>query len=222
MAEGARRGRPPRLTRETVARAVLEVGFPQLTFTAVRERLGVGESTLFRYAPDRDELVRLGLGLAMESVEPPPRQGSWRQVLTDYAVFAWRFWEAHPGSATEVSRGVFTLVMVRLSDELCSFLMERGFTARNALLTCDLVFDMVVDSRRGVEHMDGLSAETGPERDDMKRQWVPDEPEENPVPGWEKIRQAKLEAVNLPPFDWFMKKLEVILDGVASSLAPRE
>ena len=143
-------------------------------------------------------------------------------MLTDYAVFAWRFWEAHPGSATEVSRGVFTLVMVRLSDELCSFLMERGFTARNALLTCDLVFDMVVDSRRGVEHMDGLSAETGPERDDMKRQWVPDEPEENPVPGWEKIRQAKLEAVNLPPFDWFMKKLEVILDGVAASLAPRE
>ena len=89
MAEGARRGRPPRLTRETVARAVLEVGFPQLTFTAVRERLGVGESTLFRYAPDRDELVRLGLGLAMESVEMPPRQGPWRQVLTDYA-------RAHP------------------------------------------------------------------------------------------------------------------------------
>ena len=193
MAEGARRGRPPRLTRETVARAVLEVGFPQLTFTAVRERLGVGESTLFRYAPDRDELVRLGLGLAME---------------------------AHPGSATEVSRGVFTLVMVRLSDELCSFLMECGFTARNALLTCDLVFDMVVDSRRGVEHMDGLSAEAGPERDYMKKQWVSDEPEESPVPGWKKIRQAKLEAVNLPPFDWFMKKLEVLLDGVAASLAP--
>lgn len=222
MAEGVRRGRPPRLTKETVARAVLDVGFPQLTFTAVRERLGVGESTLFRYAPDRDELVRLGLGLAMESVEPPPRQGSWRQVLTDYAVFAWRFWEAHPGSATEVSRGVFTLVMVQLSDELCSFLMECGFAARNALLTCDLVFDMVVDSRRGVEHMDGLSAEAGPERDYMKRQWVSDEPEESPVPGREKIRRAKLEAVNLPPFDWFMKKLDVILDGVAASLAPRE
>ncbi|WP_246487167.1 TetR/AcrR family transcriptional regulator [Arachnia propionica] len=205
-----------------MARAVLEVGFPQLTFTAVRERLGVGESTLFRYAPDRDELVRLGLGLAMESVKMPPRQGPWRQVLTDYAVFAWRFWEAHPGSATEVSRGVFTLVMVRLSDELCSFLMECGFTARNALLTCDLVFDMVVDSRRGVEHMDGLSAEAGPERDYMKKQWVSDEPEESPVSGWKKIRQAKLEAVNLPPFDWFMKKLEVLLDGVAASLAPRE
>lgn len=111
-------------------------------------------------------------------------------------------------------------MMVQLSDELCSFLMECGFTARNALLTCDLVFDMVVDNRRGVEHMDGLLAEAGPERDDMKRQWVPDEPNENPVPGWEKIRQAKLEAVNLPPFEWFMKKLEVILDGVAASLAP--
>ena len=223
MASGVRRGRPPRLTRETVARAVLDVGFPNLTFTAVREHLGVGESTLFRYAPDRDELVRLGLGLAMESVELPPRQGPWRQVLTDYAVFAWRFWEAHPGSATEVSRGVFAAVMVQIVDELCSFLMERGFTAGNALLTCDLVFDMVVDNRRGVEHMDGLLAETGPERDDMRRRWAPDEQSEgNPVPGWERIRQAKLEAVDSPPFDWFMKKLGVLLDGVAASLAPRE
>ena len=220
MSHGARRGRPPRLTREIVAKAVLEVGFPRLTFTAVRELLGVGESTLFRYAPDRDELVRLGLGLAMESVELPPRQGPWRRVLTDYAVCAWRFWEAHPGSATEVSRGVFTFVMVQLTDELCSFLMECGFTAQNALLACDLVFDMVVDNRRGVEHMDGESAKTGPERNDMRKQWVLDETNENPVPGWDLIRQAKLEAFNLPPFDWFMKKLEVILDGVAAALAP--
>ena len=222
MGTRARRGRPPRLDREAVARAVLDVGFPTLTFAAVRKRLGVGESTLFRYAPDRDELVRLGLSLALESVEWPELRGTWRQVLVDYATCAWCFWEAHPGSATEASRGVITPMLVRLNDELCSFLLERGFTARNALLTCDLVFDMVVDSRRGVEHMDGLSAETGPERDDVKRQWVPDAPEESPVPGWEKIRQAKLEAVNLPSFDWFMKKLEVILAGVAASLAPRE
>ena len=65
MGTRARRGRPPRLDREAVARAVLDVGFPTLTFAAVRKRLGVGESTLFRYAPDRDELVRLGLSLAL-------------------------------------------------------------------------------------------------------------------------------------------------------------
>ena len=130
MGTRARRGRPPRLDREAVARAVLDVGFPTLTFAAVRKRLGVGESTLFRYAPDRDELVRLGLSLALESVEWPELKGTWRQVLVDYATCTWCFWEAHPGSATEASRGVITPMLVRLNDELCSFLMERGFTAR--------------------------------------------------------------------------------------------
>ena len=221
MGEGARRGRPPRLNRDAVARAVLEVGFPTLTFAAVRERLGVGESTLFRYAPDRDELVRLGLGLALESVEWPELKGTWRQTLADYAICAWRFWEAHPGSATEASRGVVTPMLVRLNDELCSFLMERGFTARNALLACDLIFDMVVDHRRAVEHVDGLLAETGPERGDLREAWAPEGPLGEPVPGWEVIRQAKLEAVDSPPLDWFMRKLDVILDGVAASLAPQ-
>jgi len=51
----SRRGRPPRITHDQIAQAVIDVGFPNLTFAAVREKLGVGESTLYRYAPDRDE-----------------------------------------------------------------------------------------------------------------------------------------------------------------------
>ncbi len=38
----ARRGRPPSLTREQIAKTVLDVGFANLTFAAVRDRLGVG------------------------------------------------------------------------------------------------------------------------------------------------------------------------------------
>ena len=222
MAGGARRGRPPRLSQDAVAQAVLEVGFPQLTFAAVRERLGVGESTLFRYAPDRDELVRLGLELAMESVEWPAMDGPWRQVLTDYAVCAWRFWEANPGAATEASRGIIVPMMVRFTDDLCAFLVERGFTPRNALLACDLVFDMVADNRRGVEQLDGLLGQTGPGRAGFRRQWASDAPAGDAVSGRELIGQAKLEAVDSPPYDWFLKKLEVVMDGVATALAPPE
>ena len=46
-----RRGRPPRLTRQAVPDAVLAIGFPGLTFAAVRAELAVGETTLFRHAP---------------------------------------------------------------------------------------------------------------------------------------------------------------------------
>ena len=88
--------------------AVLDRGLPDPDLRLSPERLGVGESTLLPYAPDRDELVRLGLSLALESVEWPELKGTWRQVLVDYATCAWCFWEAHPGSATEASRGVIT------------------------------------------------------------------------------------------------------------------
>ena len=42
----ARMGRPPALTRAQIARVVIEVGFENLTMAAVRDRLGVGHTTL--------------------------------------------------------------------------------------------------------------------------------------------------------------------------------
>lgn len=36
----SRRGRPPRITHDQIAQAVIDVGFPNLTFAAVREKLG--------------------------------------------------------------------------------------------------------------------------------------------------------------------------------------
>ena len=47
----SRRGRPPRITHDQIAQAVIDVGFPNLTFAAVREKLGVGESTLYPVRP---------------------------------------------------------------------------------------------------------------------------------------------------------------------------
>jgi len=86
----SRRGRPPRITHDQIAQAVIDVGFPNLTFAAVREKRGVGESTLYRYAPDRDELVRMGLNYAFSQVEMPPLEGHWRDILHSQAVHLWR------------------------------------------------------------------------------------------------------------------------------------
>lgn len=168
----ARRGRPPRLTREQIADAVLAVGFAELTFAAVRERLGVGETTLYRYAPDRDELVRLGLEGAIAGTTWPALDGPWRPVLTAHALTAWHMFEAHPGSATESARGIVPPGVMRLVDVLCTALMREGFTARNAVLACDIVFDLVTDNRRGVEHIDALVPSAGPGRASMHTGWA--------------------------------------------------
>ncbi|WP_051208493.1 TetR/AcrR family transcriptional regulator [Propionicicella superfundia] len=220
-----RRGRPPRLTRDAIARAVLDVGFPRLTFAAVRERLGVGETTLFRHARDRDELVRLALDYAIEHTEWPPLTGPWRDVLESYALTAWHAWEAHPGSATEAARGIVPLGVMRLMDDLCAMLMRQGFTVENAVLTCDAVFDLVNDNRRGVEHLDTDIPGAGPGREHLHELWTAGprpEPAQHAATAAEReqIHAAISRAITAAPLDWFTGKLAIVLDGVQGTLAP--
>lgn len=218
-----RRGRPPRLTPDRIGRAVLEVGFPGLTFAAVRERLGVGESTLFRHAPDRDALVRLGLEHALRRVTWPPLDGPWRDLLTRYAFTAWHAWAAHPGSATEAARGIVPLGVMQLMDDLGVALVRQGFTPQGAVLACDLVFDLVTDNRRGIEHFDALVPSAGPGRDQVEQMWTGG-------PGGagaraagterEAIHAALAAAVRADPLEWFTGKLGIVLDGIEHTLAP--
>ena len=221
----ARRGRPPALTREAIARAVLDVGFPALTFAAVRERLGVGETTLYRYARDRDELVRLGLDHAIEQVDWPPLTGPWRELLESYALAAWHAWAAHPGSATEAARGIVPPGIMRLMDDVCAQLIRQGFTPENAVLACDVVFDLVNDNRRGNEHLDAVVPEAGPGREHLHRLWqrasLP-EPVEHGATAAERelIHAAIRDAIVAAPLDWFTGKLRVVLDGIERTLAP--
>lgn len=218
----ARRGRPPVLTRDAIARAVLDVGFVDLTFAAVRDRLGVGETTLFRHAQDRDELVRLGLDHAIGQVDWPSLEGPWREVLESYALTAWHAWESHPGSATEAARGIVPPGMLRLMDDLCATLMRQGFAVENAVLACDVVFDLVTDNRRGVEHIDAV-VPGGMGRDHMQSLWAG-----APAPAGHGATRAEREAIHVAiqgaitarPIDWFTSKLRVVLDGVEHALAP--
>jgi AcrR family transcriptional regulator len=230
----ARRGRPPSITRDDVARAVLEVGFRDLTFAAVYDRLGVSENTLFRHVPNRDELVRLGLELALGDVDWPSLEGPWREVLESYALAAWHGLAAHPGAATESSRGIVPRAILLLMDELCTVLLHQGFTVPNAVLACDLVFDLVTDHRRGVENIDALLQGPGPGRNAMHTLW---EDAAVTTPGRaingcgasdagdaeerSLIHEEIQKSIAADPLYWFRDKLHVVLDGVEHALAPR-
>jgi AcrR family transcriptional regulator len=109
---------------------VLDVGFDDLTFAAVAERLGIAQATLYRHAPNRDALVRLGMDLALRRWSWPSLDGPWREVLERWALASWRAWEAHPGAVAEATRGVVPPSMVALSDELAVMLLRAGFGGR--------------------------------------------------------------------------------------------
>lgn len=226
MTPAARMGRPPALTRAQIAQAVLEVGFADLTFAAVRERLGVGQTTLFRHVADRDELVRIGLSHVLEHAAWPSRDGAWRDVLSSFALSLWHLLAAHPGSATEAARGVVPLSMMRLTDDLCAVLLRQGFTPANAILACDIAFDLVTDNRRGVEHLQSLAAGGGASHTHDLADAYPNQTEsETAPPATDEERQiihaAIAAAMTSDPLDWFTRKLKVALDGVEQSLAPQ-
>lgn len=220
----ARRGRPPSLTREQIAKTVLEVGFANLTFAAVRDRLGVGETTLYRYAPDRDELVRMGLEYAYSGIEVPSFEGPWREVLTAHALNTWHSLEKYPGAATEVARGIVPPIATHFFEELCVILIKQGFSATKAVLTCDILLDMVIDSRRSVEHSDALVSGPGSGREDIRHQMQRNttdlRPFQDPEASSEReeIRNILRDSVMSDPLEWLRHKITVLLDGIEHSL----
>lgn len=213
MSTGGRRGRPPRLTADAIAEAVLGIGFERLTFAAVRDLLGVGESTLYRYAPDRDALVRLGLGRMVERAAWPVLRGPWRDVLTAHARCLWEVLESHPGAATQVSQGLIPEAGALIVEDLTVFLVDCGFTPHDAVLICDLVHDLVVDSLHGWERLaalpeGALARELGPSR------------AHEASPRRRAVAEARSAALSRSPVEWFLAKLGVLLDGVAHRLPP--
>lgn len=219
-------GRPPILTRAAIAQAVIDVGFADLTIAAVRDRLGVGQTTLYRYAADRDELVRIGLSHLLEHAAWPSREGPWREVLSQHALALWHLWANHPGSATEASRGIVPLDMLRLFDDLAVVLLRQGFTPADSVLACDIVFDLVTDNRRDVEHLESAKSSPGATHSfsssgsQSDRTDRPDGTDPTPEER-QAIHSAIVEASAAEPAEWFTQKLNVALDGVEHALAPR-
>ncbi|WP_141874538.1 TetR/AcrR family transcriptional regulator [Microbacterium saperdae] len=217
-----RPGRPPAVDADAIATAVVEIGFAELTFASVAERLGVGQATLYRHAKNRDELVRLGLDRALRTADWPDVEGEWRPLLERFAIASWHAWEQHPGAVLEVARGVVPWSIVKISDQVGTALVERGFSARAAVLAVDLVFDLTADSRRGVETLDAPTADAkGGMRELIEKQWRSPSPDgvsvaDSPAA---QVHAEMLRAITAGPFEWFHGKLQVVLAGIEHELA---
>lgn len=106
-----------------------------------------------------------------------------------------------------------------LSDRVGAALVERGFTARAAVLAVDLVFDLTADSRRGVEILDApMITQDGRVREVLEKQWrIPSAERADSVAA--QVHDEMILAITADPFDWFRGKLRVVLAGIAQELA---
>ncbi len=211
-------GRPPALDPEAIAEAVLGIGFRDLTFGGAAERLGVGQATLYRYAANRDELVRSGLDLAIRRAEWPALEGDWSTLLERWALASWHVWAEHPGAVVEAARGVMPPTGVEITDRVGEALVARGFAPADAVLAVDLVFDLAADNRRGVEALE-VALESAPTsaRKALEQEWA-DRHRDGEVA--RQLRGEMVRAIREEPIEWFRRKLRVVLAGIAHELAP--
>ncbi|QOC91389.1 TetR/AcrR family transcriptional regulator [Micromonospora craniellae] len=210
----ARSGRPRKITETDIADAVLAEGFAGLTVPAVAGRLGVSTMTLYRYTPTRAELLALAWDHVLDRTTWPEVTGSWREILHRHATTLWDLLATHPGAVTELSGSVVPPRMTDLYDDLALALTERGFTAHEAVLAVDTAIDLTIDHRRGVEDLSRREDRASPDaREQLAALWtpLPDSP-----PGRAAVRAAMHEAIATLPRDWFIRKLDLMLDGLAA------
>ena len=148
-------GRPPVLSPEEIGRAALTMGLEGLTFLALSKRLGVSQATLYRYAPTKDDVLQLALEVGLAGLELDVRaDDSWRSLFTRTVGRVWDVLGAMPGAADAISRGVVCAKLVRSSQMLADALAARGFSVADAAFAVDMVFDIVLDQRRGTDMLD--------------------------------------------------------------------
>lgn len=213
-----RPGRPPALGADAIAAAVLTVGFRELTFAEVADQLGVAQATLYRHAANRDELVRLGLDLAVRRTTWPDLDGPWHKLLERWALATWHAWAMSPGAVAEATRGIVPASVVELTDRVGVALVERGFTPRHAVLAVDLVFDLAADSRRGVEALEvTLESQSTSMRKAIELEWA-NRHDASEIAS--QLRNEMVRAIKEDPLAWFTSKLRIVLAGIKQELAP--
>lgn len=128
-------GRPPRLSRDQVVAAALEVGIENLTMTAVADRLATSHQALYRWVRDRDELVALVADAYVQRLDVDPVAGEdWHDWLRRFADALRRIvLDNLPGFAAEgLTAFKATLPFLRLNQTALGVLTGAGFTPAEA------------------------------------------------------------------------------------------
>ena len=152
------RGRPARISHETILAAALEIGLPNLTLTAVAERLNVTVQALYRYFTDREELVNAVTESIVQRFPEPPDHGlDWRDWAITLANELRKMYDEMPGLAdramavTQATPGVLNRYETSIRIALRSgFDVPHALWATRAVL--EFVFSWVArEQRRAAE-----------------------------------------------------------------------
>lgn len=135
-AAGARKvGRPPRIDRSDIARAVLEIGFDDLSMKRAAAHLGVSVPGLYHYVRGKDDLIRLAVEHSLGQVRLPEDHGQhWATWLREWARYVRAAMSGRPELVEHYLSGVLDPErLVQVVGHTLDVLRSRGFPPQAAL-----------------------------------------------------------------------------------------
>ena len=150
MVVGSRVGRPARISYEEIARIALKIGLEDVTMIAVGQALGVDHSSLYRYVKGRKELLLAAADLAITELDWRGNPSNWREFAQTVANSSWELFDRYPGLADAMRElEVSPPSGIRAFGEIANQFVEYGFSADEAVVLLDSMFDMTMDCFTG-------------------------------------------------------------------------
>ena len=145
MRPPVRRGRPPRVSRETILDAVDARGDADWTMAGIASELGVSEPAIYYHFPSKQALVvALGARVLGEFQLPQPRE-DWEPWLEEFAHRLLAVYRGHPFLQDVDMASVVTLQpgSMHLLEDVLGYLVSCGFTLQDAVYAVHLVMTVV-------------------------------------------------------------------------------
>jgi AcrR family transcriptional regulator len=134
---GRRRGKRGTLSRERIARTVLELadreGVDAVSMRRLARELGVGTMTLYGYFRSREELMDAAVDLATEALHPDVGKRPWKEELRGLFQIMKEGLAGHPsGVQSRLARPMLSPGALRLTEAGMAILTGAGFSRRDA------------------------------------------------------------------------------------------
>jgi TetR/AcrR family tetracycline transcriptional repressor len=206
MPAGRKLGRPPRIHRDEIVKAVIDLGFADASIGSIAGHLGVRHSTLYGHFPSRDAIAEAAAEAVLADHAWPAAGADWREYLSGLAHGLFELCVQHRG----LGRDLVMLPRVpptatALISRMATTLIEAGLEPGDAIVAANAVFHVSVDM---------FAERATPEATEQRRAQVLGGLDDiDPV-----LREPLLTAVGRSADEWFAATLGIVLDGIGFRL----
>ncbi|EWS98607.1 TetR family transcriptional regulator [Pseudoalteromonas sp. SCSIO_11900] len=212
------RGRPSRISRESIARVALDIGIQDATLVNIAKALQVDRSSLYHHVKSRKDVVSLATEIAVQELNWEAQEdATWREELIILTDALWQLYTQNPGLAEAVQQALVTPIEgIHGFAESVARLQQKGFALDDAVIAVDMLVDMVCDCFLGWWSNNKPDSKGKPRSERLIKLWqeqAKDHHHAEQINAMVAIMQAGQRL-------WWERKRDLVLDAIALRLSP--